>query len=126
MSQTQNFKAVLLVDDDHQLTDTLQAALTGENFLVDVAHDGEEAFLKAKVHKYDAIVCDMVMPKLRGDEFYEQAVAYNPDLAQRFLFITGHADDGTVRDFLQRISARYLLKPFGIQNLIDAINQLVA
>jgi DNA-binding response OmpR family regulator len=121
-----DFKAVLLVDDDHQLTETLQAALTGENFLVDVAHDGEEAFLKAKVHKYDAIVCDMIMPKLRGDEFYEQAVTIHPELANRFLFITGHADDGEVRTFLQRVSGRYLLKPFGIQNLIDAVNELVA
>ena len=44
MNNPENFKAVLLVDDDRQLVAALQTALTGENFLVDAAYDGAEAF----------------------------------------------------------------------------------
>ena len=67
------FKALLLVDDDKQLASALQWILADENFLVDVANDGEEALLKVKANEYDAVVCDVMMPKLRGDEFYTKA-----------------------------------------------------
>jgi len=124
-STNQPFKAVLLVDDDRQLVDSLRAGLMNENFLVDVAYDGEEAFLKAKVHQYDAIVCDLMMPKLQGDAFYRKATELRPELAGRFLFITGYANDSNVRNFLSSVPARYLLKPFSLQELIDAVRRLV-
>src|ERR1700755_3058287 len=86
-------KAVLVVDDDKQLASTLQRILVDENYLVDVAFDGEEALLKVKVHQYDAIICDLQMPRLRGDEFYFQATELRPALTERFIFITGFAAD---------------------------------
>jgi len=39
-------KAILVVDDDQQLASALQWILADENFLVDVAFDGDEALLK--------------------------------------------------------------------------------
>jgi two-component system OmpR family response regulator len=121
------FKAVLLVDDDRDLVGALQSALISDDFLVDVAYDGQEASLKVKIQQYDAIVCDLMMPKLRGDEFYQQVVAQRPELAARFLFITGHAtDDQIVRRFLSTVPARYLLKPFSVQELIEAVRNLVS
>jgi len=47
-------KAVLVVDDDQQLASALQSILADENFLVDVAFDGEQAMMKVKAHEYDA------------------------------------------------------------------------
>src|SRR5258708_16573140 len=82
-------KAVLVVDDDKQLASALQWILADENFLVDVAFDGEEALLKVRVHEYDAVICDLMMPRLRGDEFYIKAEELRPELARRFIFITG-------------------------------------
>ena len=68
--QSLELKAVLVVDDDQQLASALQWILADENFLVDVAFDGEQAMMKVKAHEYDAVICDLKMPKLRGDEFY--------------------------------------------------------
>ncbi len=121
----QPFKAVLLVDDDRRLVEALSSALISDNFLVDSAYDGDEAFLKVKVQQYDAIVCDLMMPKLRGDELYQRAVALHPELAGKFLFITGHGDDPEMRRFLSTVPGRYLLKPFTVQELIDAVGRLV-
>ena len=41
------FKAILLVDDDRELVQTLQWMLADENFMVDKAYDGEEALRRA-------------------------------------------------------------------------------
>src|SRR3954452_14359455 len=97
---TLQLKAVLVVDDDKQLASALQWILADENFLVDIAFDGEEALLKVKAHEYDAVICDLMMPRLRGDEFYLKARDLRPDLADRFIFITGFAADPKIAPFL--------------------------
>jgi CheY-like chemotaxis protein len=122
----QPLKAVLVVDDDKQLASALEWILADENYLVDVAHDGEEALLKVKVHEYDVIICDLLMPRLRGDEFYFQATDLRPALADRFIFITGFAADLDNQQFLSDQGQRHLIKPFPINELIDAVKELLA
>ena len=119
------FKAILLVDDDRQLAVALQWILADQNFLVDVAHDGEEALLKIKANEYDAIICDVMMPRLRGDELYQQAVDMRPPLGDRFIFITGFAADPKINLFLTQTGVKYLMKPFPVQTLIDCVRQLL-
>src|SRR4051794_15042764 len=120
----QPLKAVLVVDDDKQLASALQWILADENFLVDVAFDGEEALLKVKAHDYDAIICDLKMPRLQGDEFYLRAKEIRPALADRFIFITGFAADSNIALFFNKHDVKYLVKPFGIGGLIDCVKQL--
>jgi DNA-binding response OmpR family regulator len=119
-------KAILLVDDDKQLASALQYILADENFLVDMAHDGEEAMLKVRAHEYDLVICDIMMPKLRGDEFYLRAVATRPALRDRFIFITGFAGDERVHRFLCWHELKYLVKPFPVQGLISCAKELLA
>lgn len=119
------FRAILLVDDDKQLAETLQWVLADQSFMVDVANDGEEALGKVMAHEYDAVVCDVMMPKLRGDEFYLRAIAQRPGLKDRFIFITGLVADPKINAFLTKTGCKYLLKPFPVQTLIDSVNQLL-
>src|ERR1041385_2416207 len=90
---TLQLRAVLVVDDNQQLASALQWILADENYLVDVAFDGEEAMLKVRAHEYDAVICDLKMPKLRGDDFYLQPNEVGPTFSARLLFITGFAAD---------------------------------
>jgi len=122
----QPLKAVLVVDDDKQLASALEWILVDENYLVDVAFDGEEALLKVKVHQYDAVICDLQMPRLRGDEFYFQASELRPELAERFIFITGFAAEAENKQFLSEQGAKHLVKPFPIEQLISAVKELLA
>lgn len=118
-------KAVLVVDDDQQLASALQWILADENFLVDVTFDGEEALLKVKAHIYDAVICDLKMPHLQGDQFYLKAREIRPELTDRFIFITGYSTDPDVRQFLTANEVKFLLKPFPIAGLIDCVRQLL-
>jgi DNA-binding response OmpR family regulator len=123
---TLQFKAVLVVDDDKQLASALQWILADENFLVDIAFDGEEGLLKVKAHEYDAVICDLKMPRLRGDEFYLNAKEIRPSLADRFIFITGFAADANIALFFNHHEVKYLVKPFSIQVLINCVKELLA
>jgi two-component system cell cycle response regulator len=119
------FKAILVVDDDQQLASALQWILADENFLVDIAFDGEEALMKVKAHEYDAIICDLMMPKLSGDQFYLRARELRPSLTDHFIFITGFAADPNVNRFLLDQEVKYLVKPFAVDGLINCVKQLL-
>ena len=114
------------MDDDQQLATAMQWILADQSFLVDVAHDGAEAMLKVKANQYDVIVCDVMMPKLRGDEVYLEATTVRPELADRFIFVTGYAADPKINIFLTKTGCKYLIKPFPMQTLFDSIRQLLA
>src|SRR5690349_23928230 len=124
--QSLELKAVLVVDDDKQLASALQWILADENFLVDIAFDGEEAMMKVKAHEYDAVICDLKMPKLRGDEFYLKAKEMSPSLADRFIFITGFAADPKISPFLAKHDVKCLVKPFVIRRLIDSLKEMLS
>lgn len=122
---TLELKAILLVDDDKQLASALQWILADENFLVDVAHDGEEALLKVQALEYDAVICDLMMPRLRGDEFYKRAQQIRTNLARRFIFITGYANDPLIAQFLTDHEVEFLVKPFPVQRLIKRVRDMI-
>ena len=119
-------KAILVVDDDKQLASALQWILADQNFLVDVAFDGEEAILKVKVNEYDLVICDLIMPGLRGDEFYLKAKKARPALSDRFIFITGFGTDPKIHDFLTRHDVKYLFKPFPVEGLIRCVKEALS
>ncbi len=119
-------KAILVVDDDQQLASALQWILADENFLVDLAFDGEEALLKVKAHEYDAIICDLMMPRLRGDQFYMKTKELRPHMADHFIFITGFAADPKLNSFLLENDVKYLVKPFAVDGLINCVKELLA
>jgi len=122
---TRELKAILEVDDDQQLASALQWILADENFLVDVVFNGREALLKVKAHDYDAVICDLKMPRLRGDEFYLKAKEIRPSLADRFIFITGFATDPKIALFLTEHDVKYLVKPFVVGGLINCVKELL-
>ena len=124
-SNVYEFKTILLVDDDRQLAESLQWILADENFLVDVAHDGDEAMLKVTANHYDAVVCDIMMPHMRGDDFYCQTAEIRPELKSRFVFITGFGNDPKLRAFLNTTGEKCLIKPFPMKKLIDCVKGLV-
>ena len=124
IGKTLALKAILVVDDDKQLASALQRILADDNFLVDVAFDGEEALMKVKAHEYNAVVCDVKMPRMRGDEFYLKAREVRPSIADRFIFITGFATDPHITSFFNRHEVKYLVKPFPIEGLISCVKEL--
>lgn len=77
---------VLVVDDERHIARFLEFVLKKAGYLVAVAHDGEEALLKAQQFLPDAILLDLVMPKLSGLEVLRQLRA-DPRFAHVFVAV---------------------------------------
>src|SRR6202522_4176503 len=57
---------ILAIEDQRRLASALKRGLEAEGFAVDVALDGEEGLWMAREHPYDAIVLDILLPKVNG------------------------------------------------------------
>jgi two-component system OmpR family response regulator len=57
---------LLVIEDEHGLASALERGLEAEGFAVDVATDGAEGLFLAREHPYDAIVLDIMLPKMNG------------------------------------------------------------
>lgn len=110
MSESGAKPTVLVVDDDPSLTRTLQDFLVEEGYLVEIAHDGEEALA---VQKKNPSIClallDLMMPLTDGISLMEQLRKENPDLA--VMIMTGFGTIETAVEAIKRGAEDYLTKP---------------
>ena len=114
-------KHVLVVDDNVDLAVTYQELLQMHGYSVAVAHDGVQALRLLAQTEVNAVVCDLSMPQLEGDMFYNAAVHVRPELGARFIFVTGHAGNPKFEPFLKRVNAHVLHKPVQVNDLITAL-----
>jgi PAS domain S-box-containing protein len=106
-------RSVLVVDDEPDVTSVLVELLAADGHVVEAASDGREALAKIEAGAYDAILSDVKMPGLDGPGLYREVARRDPDLARRFMFITGDTlDPGTAR-FLEETGLPSFAKPFG-------------
>ena len=71
---------LLVVEDELDLLRALAKAFREEGYAVDTASDGEDGLFKATSWDYDAIVLDLMLPKLDGGESAETAAARQDEL----------------------------------------------
>jgi DNA-binding NtrC family response regulator len=115
-------KRILLVDDDTSVLQMLARALT--SYDLTVAHDGQEALAVANGRPLDLLITDYLMPEMTGDELIARMREQRPEL--KALVITGHGDvlDRESPDWWRQVA--HLAKPFRIQALRDAVENLLA
>src|SRR4051812_16832362 len=117
-----DIKSVLLLDDNLELAETLKELLETRNFVITTVANGAEGLREVMALDFDVIICDMMMPHMRGDMFYLAVQKTKPHLCKRFIFITGHGNDRRVTDFLEKIDALALFKPVLSDDLIRMIS----
>ena len=114
-----DIKKVLLLEDDELVSKFIKMALESKGMDVVTVSNGVEGVHAIKDADFEAIICDMMMPKLPGDMFYLAVERIKPHLCPRFIFITGYKDDPKINDFLKKVNGALLLKPFKMDDLLE-------
>ncbi len=112
---------VLLVDDEEGLRTLMAQALEAAGCTVYQAADGEEGIEQFRAHLYeiDVIVLDLTMPKLSGEEVFQQILSSRPNAC--VIVCSGYAEEDVVRQFAGRRLAGFIEKPFRPSDLIEKI-----
>jgi len=116
---------VLIVDDDERLAQFFKKLLELHGYEADVATEGTLALKHVLNHPTDVVLCDLQMPLLEGDLLYATIERVKPDLARRFVFITGMADDPHFHTFVTTVNAPVLQKPVPMEKLVAVVEEVV-
>jgi len=110
MSNDQEKKRILIVEDDALLLDSLAEAFTGAGFLVLKAKDGEEGFQQTVDNQPDLILVDILMPKMDGMTMLKNLHNKEPDKKIPTIILTNLNDSETVSKALATGAYDYLVK----------------
>ncbi len=112
-------KRMLIVDDSAAVRRSLGAMLVDEGFSVDTAGDGIAAQDMLGKNEYDIVLVDLRMPVMSGIELYRR-IEWCPDVATKVVFMSADMPDPRTRSFFTKINRPFLLKPFTIDDLMNA------
>jgi len=115
---------VLVADDDAANRRALMQLLQAHGHEVITAVDGVEALERLSAETFDAIVVDLQMPRLGGRGVYEEIQRKTPDLARRFVFVTGDDVRAASHEFLQNVRQPTIRKPYEVGDLLAAVNEV--
>jgi DNA-binding response OmpR family regulator len=114
-----------VIEDDAALRKVLELRLTLEGFEVAVAVDGQAGLDLLGVFLPDAVISDLMMPRLDGYGFC-RAARSRPGLEQLpIVLLTAHQRDDDIDDLLQLGSIEYMGKPFDAPTLAGTLRRLV-
>ncbi len=113
---------VLVVDDDRLVRNALKRILDRYHEVV-VASSGERARELLAESKFDVVLCDLIMPGMTGMRLYADVCARTPELAERFVFLTGGTNSVEAREFLRGVPNPRAYKPLDADEVLTLVQR---
>jgi len=119
----ENTSSILIVDDDQNVLQVLEARLQSSGFFIFKAENGVDALRLLKENKIDLMISDMKMPGMSGMEVMTKARELHPGLP--IIFLTAY---GSIPDAVKAVKAGavdYLAKPFDGRELVYKLRKVL-
>ncbi|HVJ19067.1 MAG TPA: response regulator, partial [Polyangiaceae bacterium] len=108
---------VFVVDDDPLFSRALRRGLKPHDVRTAASASEAEMALLDPSYEPDLVVCDVFLPGANGDVLHQRVKARRPEVAARFVFVTGAALGGGEADYLKSSGCPSLLKPIEVHSL---------
>ncbi|MEQ1515943.1 MAG: response regulator [Usitatibacteraceae bacterium] len=118
-------KRALVVDDDRTIVEFVSAVLRRAGYHVESAGDGMTALAMFRADDFDAVVCDIRMPKLPGTSFLKN-LRLTPESKCRVVLLSSMDDQATKREVMAAGAVAYLLKPASSSAILEAVSGVAA
>src|SRR4029079_9568940 len=117
-------RTILLVDDDHEIIESMRTILENKGYRVLVARDGNSGLMVAERENPDLLILDMMMPKKSGFLVLEKLKSRPGGLIPTIM-ITGN-EGSRHRAYAEMLGVRdYIRKPFAMEKLVRAIERVM-
>ncbi len=114
---------ILLIEDERRLAQLLKKGLEENNFAVDLSYDGEEGKYMAENYPYDAVLLDIMLPKVDGLNILQSLREGGIDVP--VLIITARGEVGDRIKGLNIGADDYIAKPFDFAELIARLHSVI-
>ncbi|MBL9092181.1 MAG: response regulator [Planctomycetaceae bacterium] len=117
-------KRILLVDDDHEIIESLRMLLESKGYQIQVARDGNQGLAMAEREDPDLMILDMMMPKRSGFLVLEKLRRSRP-VPMKIIMIT--ANEGSRhKAYAEMLGVDdYIRKPFAMDRLLESVERLI-
>jgi heavy metal response regulator len=114
---------ILVIEDEKKVAEFISNGLAEEGYAIDVAHDGDQGYFLASTTEYDAILLDIMLPKMDGITICTQLRCEN--VQTPILMLTAKDE---VKDKVKGLDAGaddYITKPFAFEELLARIRAML-
>ena len=116
---------LLIVDDEVEIAELLAEMLSRSGYRCSLASSGMQALQQLAAGLPELIISDLRMPDMDGPSLYQAVCRRYPQLAERFIFVTG--DSLGSQTGLERIqNVPVIEKPFDMQEIGQTVSRLLA
>src|SRR5580704_17309753 len=117
-------RTILVVDDDHEIVESMRTVLENKGFRVLVARDGNAGLMIAERESPDLLVLDMMMPKKSGFLVLEKLKSRSGGLIPTIM-LTGN-EGSRHRAYAEFLGVRdYIRKPFAMEKLVRSVERIL-
>jgi len=116
--------SILVLEDDRELRETLEAVLSVEGYRVVTAATGEEAVKAAMESEFDLVVTDIRMPGIDGLQALEEMRKHCGDVES--LVVTGYSTEEDSIRAIRLGAGDYLTKPFKLEDFLASVETILA
>jgi signal transduction histidine kinase/CheY-like chemotaxis protein len=114
-------RRVIVVDDERLVGESVARTLRDVADVTVVTEASAVVQMLADGQRWDAILCDLLMPEMSGIDLYRETLRIAPDAAPSIVFMTAGAFTTHAQAFLESVSNPWLEKPFDIGKLRSLI-----
>lgn len=116
---------ILIVDDDHNVLNSLERLLRRDNYEIIKAVSGDSALEAMRNYEIAVIICDQRMPHISGDEVFRESIKINPNTVR--ITLTGYSDLNAIIQLVNEGHiSHFLLKPWNDKVLRCLVKDSVA
>jgi len=114
---------VLIIEDEINLARVLKKGLEENSFTVEICHDGEEGLYTAETHPFDAVILDVMLPKLDGLLVLQRL--REKQITVPVIMLTAKGEVGDRVAGLNTGADDYLPKPFDFTELLARLRSVI-
>lgn len=117
---------IMVVDDEEDLCDFCELALSDYFSNVVVAHDGKQAIelYEQRGKDVDMVLLDLTMPRMSGGECFRHLKKMNPDV--KVVITSGYSLDTDGQSLLNEGAVGFLAKPYNLDQLTNAVKDVIS
>ncbi len=120
-------RKILIIEDEADIREAVEASLKSRGYAVIAAADGEEGLSKVRSARPDLVLLDIVMPKVDGWQVLK-AIRNDEDEATRKLpvvMLTANRQTSSLVESQSQKATDYLMKPFDIETLMRFVKRYI-
>lgn len=119
-------KKILIIDDEHDIVETIQFMLEAQGYRCLTAFDGEEGLKAAKNSNPDLIILDVMMPKMNGYKISRLLKYDNAYKDIPILMLTARSQDEDKAIGEETGADEYITKPFEMDYILKKVKEYLS